>query len=116
MNWDAIQNDLETQKVLSHWGKLGRFRSKHPAIGAGIHHVLLEEPFVFSRHFSQDNYSDKVIVGLGLPIGKKTINVSNSFNDNDVLFDAYSRTSGIVYEGKVVIDSQFDIVLLEIKP
>ena len=29
MNWEAIQNDVQTQKVLVHWQKLGRLLHRH---------------------------------------------------------------------------------------
>jgi alpha-amylase len=60
MNWDDIQNSPETQKTLLHWQKLGQFRRNHPAVGAGIHHQINAQPYVFSRTFTKDTYNDKV--------------------------------------------------------
>ena len=40
MNWDDIKNNTETQKILAHWQKLGKFRQAHPAVGAGVHKKL----------------------------------------------------------------------------
>jgi alpha-amylase len=113
MNWEAITNNPETQHILAHWQKLGRFRAKHPAIGAGIHQMITEEPYVFYRSYSKGGFNDLVVVGLDLQIGKKEINVSRLFNDGDIVVDAYSNKSQKVKDGKVQLDSKFNIVLLE---
>lgn len=113
MNWDEIKTNPETQKVLSHWQKLGNFRKNHPSIGAGIHQEISASPYVFSRTFSKDNFTDKVVVGLDLPKGLKEISVGTIFENGTKLKDAYSGKKVVVSNGKVNIDSEFDIVLLE---
>ena len=45
--------------------------------------------------------------------GDKVLDVSKVFEDGDVLRDAYSNQEIIVSEGKVNVNSEFDIVLLE---
>jgi alpha-amylase len=115
MNWEAIKTNPETQKVLLHWQKLGQFRKNHPAIGAGVHQQISSTPYVFNRTFTQKNYTDKVVIGLDLPKGKKEISVGSIFNNGTQLQDAYSNKVVMVENGKVSIDSEFDIVLLELK-
>jgi len=110
MNWEDQNSKKE---ILKHWQKLGRFRNNHPAIGAGKHQMLSSSPFVFSRSFSTKSYQDKVVVGLNLPKGEKLIDVSSVFNNGEKLHDAYSNQNLKVKNGKVVIDSKFNIVLLE---
>ena len=114
MNWNDIEANTETQKVLLHWQKLGIFRRNHPAIGAGVHQEISMSPYVFNRTFSKDNYSDTVVIGLDLPKGKKEISVGTQFKNGTKLRDAYSGISTEVTNGKVTIDSKFDIVLLEL--
>jgi alpha-amylase len=113
MNWDEIKTNPETQKVLLHWQKLGIFRKIHPAIGAGIHQEISASPYVCSRTFTKDNFTDKVVIGLDLPKGQKEISVGTIFEDGTKLRDAYSRKEAVVSNGKVFIDTEFDIVLLE---
>ncbi len=116
MNWSDIQNNEKTKSILAHWQKLGKFRSNHPAVGAGAHQMISEgESYMFSRVFAKDDYVDTIVVGLNLPKGEKIVNVSTTFKDGDVLHDAYSGVSGKVTKGKVSINSAFDIVLLERK-
>ncbi|MDY7394454.1 alpha-amylase family glycosyl hydrolase [Aureibaculum sp. 2210JD6-5] len=113
MNWDSIQNSSETKEVLTHWQKLGKFRNHHPAVGAGRHQKISDYPYVFSRTFAKGNYTDKVIIGLGLKNGKKVMEVSSVFDDGIELKDAYSNQIVKVENGKVIIDSNNEIVLLE---
>jgi alpha-amylase len=112
MNWDAIQNDSETQNVLKHWQKLGKFRVNHPSVGAGVHQMISKAPYVFSRNYSKGDYNDTVVVGLDLAVGIKELDVSKVFKDGDELYDAYSGTQSLVENGKATIDSSFDVVLL----
>jgi alpha-amylase len=113
MNWDDIKTNPETQKVLLHWQKLGNFRKNHPAIGAGIHQEISASPYVFSRTYTKDHFTDNVVIGLNLPKGAKEISVGTIFTDGTKLTDAYSGKQVVVSNGKVRIDSEFDIVLLE---
>lgn len=113
MNWEDIQSNSETQKGLLHWQKLGQFRKNHPSIGAGIHKEITAKPYTFSRTFSKANYADQVVIGLDLPIGKKEISVSTIFAEGTKLKDAYSGKETTVSNGKISIDTDFDIVLLE---
>ena len=115
MNWDSISKRKRTKEVLLHWQKLGTFRANHPSIGAGIHQMITELPYVFFRKFSKETFKDIVVVGLDLPIGIKTLNVTTAFNDGDQVYDAYSNQNITVKNGQVIIDSEFNIVLLEKK-
>lgn len=110
MNWDDIETKVKTQKILKHWQKLGQFRNNHVSVGAGKHQLISEENGLI---FSRVKNNDKVIVGINLPKGKKEINVLSIFNEGDLLNDFYSKTIGVVRDGKFILKSEFDIVLLE---
>ena len=109
MNWEAIATDKATQEMLSHWQKLGQFRKNHPAIGAGIHQQITSENYTFSRVLN----ADSVVIGLDLAKGLKEISVGTIFKDGTLLKDAYSGQELVVKNGKVVVDSEFTLVLLE---
>lgn len=113
MNWQAIENDSKTQVVLRHWQKLGRFRANHPSIGAGVHRIISKTPYVFSRTFSNKTFKDEVIIGLDLPKGEKTIDVSGVFLDGETIHDAYSKKVLLVKNDKITISTEFTVVLLE---
>ena len=115
MNWDSIAKRKHTKEVLAHWQKLGQFRAKHPAIGAGTHQMITASPYYFYRSYQEGDFKDLVVVGLDLKKGKKVIDVSRVFEDGDVLHDAYSNQSSEVKNGTVTIKSQFEVVLLDKK-
>lgn len=113
MNWDDIAQNPNTKALLAHYQKLGKFRANHPAIGAGFHKMITKKPYLFSRSYSKGDYNDAVIVGLDLETGNKILDVSSVFKEGDILHDAYSNKNAEVIEGKIVIDSNFNIVLIE---
>ena len=66
---------------------------------------------MFSRSLELPAYSNKVIIGLDLQPGNKTLDVSTTFQDGTKLTDAYCGISVTVKNGAVAIDSKEDIVL-----
>ena len=113
MNWEELDTLQQTQKVLEHWQKLGKFRRDHLAVGAGKHKRLSRNPYVFSRTYTDGDFRDKVVVGLDLPEGKKRLNVKGFFGDGTTLRDTYSDTEVVVKNGAVELDTPFDTALLE---
>ncbi len=114
MNWEDLDSIPSVKKVHEHWQKLGQFRAKHPAIGAGKHKRLSKTPYVFSRQFMVDEFRDKVVVALDLPKGKKTLRVKGFFGEGTQLFDTYSQTMVTVKNGYVHLENDFDTALLEL--
>lgn len=47
MNWNDITGDRAA--LLAHWQKIGQFRNRHVAIGAGEHKLVSSQPYAFSR-------------------------------------------------------------------
>jgi alpha-amylase len=114
MNWEDLDSIPEIQKVHAHWQKLGQFRRNHPAIGAGKHKRLAKKPYVFSRTYIDGEYRDKVVVGLDLPKGKKSLWVKGFFGDGTLLRDTYSNSEVMVKNGKVLLENDHDTALLEL--
>ncbi|HLO72843.1 MAG TPA: alpha-amylase family glycosyl hydrolase [Flavobacterium sp.] len=114
MNWDDIASKKSTKELLVHYQKLGVFRKNHPAIGAGVHQKISSNYYLFTRTFSSENYIDKVIVGLDFPIGNKEINVANYFPEGTNVRDAYSGQLAKVENGKITINTNYTILLIEI--
>ena len=115
MNWDDVSKNKETQKLLAHYQKLGKFRANHPAVGAGIHQQLSAQPYTFSRSFTKDGFTDQVVVALEVALGKKTIATGTIFKDGAKVRDAYSGVEAEVNNGTVTLSSNETIVLLELK-
>ena len=114
MNWGELDSIPLNQKILGYWQKLGQFRNDHPAIGAGKHQRLSKSPYVFGRTYLNGEFKDKVVVGLKLPKGKKYLWVKGFFGDGTKLHDAFSETEVTVENGKVFLENDLDIALLEL--
>ncbi len=117
MNWDEItgnssRNGFLIGEVMEHYQKLGIFRRQHPSVGAGKHQMISSEPYVFSRAYSHEEYSDQVLCGLELGTGIKSLKVNGLFEEGSELYDYYSGNSVRVEKGQVTVDSEFEIVLL----
>ena len=106
MNWGDTNGSAKP--VLEHWRKVGRFRHAHPAVGAGVHRMLQQRPYLFTRALGRDT----VLVGMDLGSGAKTIPVFGLFAEGSELTDAYSGVKGRVSQGKVSIVSSAGLVLL----
>ena len=115
MNWNDISTNKKTKEILVHWQKLGKFRSKHPSIGAGIHKMISEQPYVFKRTYSENNFNDSVVVGIDLQVGKKELFVEDTFANGTKLIDSYSNTEVEVKNNKVTLTTPYTMVLLEKK-
>lgn len=115
MNWDAIEHDAKTKAILLHWQKLGTFRANHPSVGAGVHQIISNQPYVFTRSYTTDDYQDEVIIGLDLSKGEKEFNIGDviGFENGQKLKDAYSEQEVKITDGKVTLNTPYDIVLLE---
>lgn len=113
MNWEQITKDASTKSILKHWQKLGLFRKNHPAVGAGIHQKINDKNYVFSRQYSQGNYTDKVVVGLDLPLGSKTISTGKIFPNGTKVRDAYTGKTALVTNGKITLNTPTTLLLIE---
>jgi alpha-amylase len=120
MNWEEIRenqrrNGFEIAEVMAHARKLGQFRRDHPAVGAGNHRMISSDPYFFERHLVRGGFEDRVVVGLDLEPGEKTVRVGDLFENGTRLYDYYSGSSVRVQHGSVTISSELPVVLLGIK-
>jgi alpha-amylase len=117
MNWDDLQNNktvngVELKALHNHYKKLGQFRINHPSVGAGVHTMVQEKPYYFKREYYSGEYSDKVIIGLDLEAGLKSVPVKGVFDDGVVLTDFYSGKSSKVKNGVIELESEHRFILL----
>jgi alpha-amylase len=108
MNWGAIDG-----AVRQHWSRLGQFRQAHPAVGAGVHQKLADQPYTFKRTYSKGTVNDKVVVALDLPADRASaISVAGVFANGQRLTDYYSGKSAVVKGGKVRFDTRTPVALI----
>lgn len=115
MNWEDIKSNDSTKTILQYCQKLGKFRKNHPAVGAGIHQMITASPYVFYRSYNKNDIKDLVVIGIDMEKAKNVVDVSKVFNEGDQLHDAFSNQDMFVKDGKVTIDSEAGIILLELK-
>ncbi len=113
MNWDELASLATHQEIHAYWQKLGQFRAIHPAIGAGKHQLIQKSPYVFSRSFTDKDYTDKVVIALNYTGKEKEIPVASIFQNGDIIYDAFSEQQIKVVEGKAIFTSESETVLLE---
>lgn len=109
MNWDELKSSKDIQLLHLYYQKLGQFRSKHPAVGAGRHEMLSIKPYFFSRIYN----ADKVVIGLDLPEGMKEVPVEGVFEEGIEVKDFYSGLRARVKGGSVNLNTSYNIILLE---
>ena len=114
MNWEQLKTDEEVISLLDHYAKLGKFRKRHLAVGMGEHRMLSEDPYWFVREYHGDGFKDVVVIGLDLEVGEKSVKVDGLWQDGMRVRDAYSGVLSKVVNGKVVVDTDYSVVLLEL--
>ncbi len=115
MNWEALQQDSVAKATFAHWSKLARFRKEHLSVGDGKHTKHQEAPYVFSRKYQKDGYTDQVLVALDAPTGTKTIPAFGIFAEGTTLKDYYSGQTVTVKGDTISLNTPFSTVLLALE-
>ena len=105
------KNETSLKRQMEHADRLGILGE----ITAGIAHEL-NTPLANILGFAEllkDDFKDEVVIGLNLEKGKKTISVGGVFPERMSVHDAYSNTDVTVENGNVILDNEFNMVLLE---
>ncbi|MBK6263767.1 alpha-amylase [Marivirga sp. S37H4] len=117
MNWGDLEQDVQrdgysVKEIHQHWQKLGQFRNNHPAIGAGRHQKINDKPYTFTRNYSKDGFTDKVIVVIDGKPGP--ISVMNVFADGDEVRNFYTGEIATVKDQTLTYEKAGKLMLLEI--
>lgn len=107
-NWDAVDNDDN-----KHWQKIGQFRRRNPAVGAGTQTELGSD--TYARTFTDGDYSNAVVIKLNTQNGQSyTVSVGNAFQDGAKVMDGYNTAvTGVVSGGKVTMTASGPVLLIE---
>ncbi len=102
MNWSSYDRN-----TLAHWQKVGQFRSRHVAVGAGSHTKLTATSgAAFARTYNKNGVTDKVAACIGAGNNSNvTITLNNTFADGTVVKNAYDGKTATVSGGKVTFNS-----------
>ncbi|MBP5244336.1 MAG: hypothetical protein J6Z28_06415 [Succinivibrio sp.] len=110
-NIQKLSQDYSSNKVLSVWQKVGQFRLRNPAVGAGAQYDIGDNSFCRIYKDSSKKIDNRVVIHLG---ESDKLNVSKCFADGTVLQDGYSGKEYRVINGSVEIKSD-TVALLEVK-
>ncbi len=108
MNWQDLKN-ADTQAILAHWQKLGKFRQSYDAVGSGKHTQLSQSPYIFKRELAEN---DPVIVAKDLPKGKKAISTYQLFKNGEQVFEHYSHQLIVIKDDQITFNSDFPYALI----
>lgn len=105
MNWNSIN-----QQVFTHWQKLGQFRNRHIAVGAGQHNEIPSTSgFAFSRIYTKDKVACVINAS-----GPTTVTVSSVFANGTKVRDYYTGSLAAVTNGQVSFNpSSAGVILIE---
>lgn len=112
MSWSALET-AEGAAILDHWRRLGRFRQRHPAIGAGEHVELSRAPFVFARTLDEQGISDRVLVAHSSEAAFTAVPAGGMFANGAVVRDAYTEDVCTVKADRVVCNTPRRLALFE---
>ena len=107
-NWDAVDNDDN-----KHWQKIGQFRRRNVAVGAGSQVKLGDD--TYGRKFNEGGVSNAVVIKLNTSAGQSyTVSVGDCFADGAKVMDGYNTdNTAVVSGGKVTINASGPVLLLE---
>ncbi|MDE5887896.1 MAG: chitobiase/beta-hexosaminidase C-terminal domain-containing protein [Muribaculaceae bacterium] len=107
-NWNAEDNEVN-----KHWQKVGQFRRRNAAVGAGTQTNLGAD--TYGRKFSENGYTNGVVIRLNTQSGQSyTVNVSGIFNDGQRVMDGYDTSkTATVSGGKVTMTASGPVMLIE---
>ena len=105
MNWNTAD-----KAMLAHWQKVGRFRAKHVAVGAGNHQQISayngSTGYTFSRSYDDGETTDGIVAVIGAPANTKiSVNVSSMWGNGTTVTNYYDGTTAVVTGGKAVFNS-----------
>ena len=95
MNWDSVDEEL-----LEHFQKLGSFRNRNLAVGAGEHVKISDEPYIFMRTYDRNDQRNTVMVYEG-EAGDVSLDVRAAFSEGSLIRDAYTDEIYTVKDGKI---------------
>ncbi len=107
----SIDWNNKDQEVLEHFQKLGQFRNRNVAVGAGEHEQISSSPYTFSRVYNEDGFDNRVVVAIA--DGNTEVEVSDVFADGTEVRNAYADETATVEDGTVSFTGENGVILIE---
>ncbi|GAA4848872.1 alpha-amylase family glycosyl hydrolase [Algivirga pacifica] len=100
----------QNEDVLAHWQKLGKFRKKHLAVGAGKQEMIA--PNTYRRTYQKRTISDTVLIKIKCE-EVEIMEVAEAFADGTLLRNAYTGELVEVKDGVARFNTKNEILLIE---
>lgn len=112
MDWSATSTPAGSD-ILSHWQRLGTFRSRHPAVGSGKHVELSRAPYVFSRILDGGPAADRIVAAYAPAAPYTAVPSGGVFPPGSAIHDAYAGDFCSVTDSQIVCPTPRTISLFE---
>ena len=107
----TLSTEYASDPILATWQKVGQFRLRNIAVGAGLQEKLDDGSYC-RRHIDKEKGVDNAVV---IHVGKaKSVKVGKCFKDGTKLQDGFTGKSYTVENGQVVLDVE-KLALLELQ-
>ncbi len=111
-NADTLSTSFSSNASLAHWQKIGQFRARNVAVGAGKLSETADGSHCRTYNNAEKNIVNSVVIHVG---SASSVNVGSCFEDGTELQDGYSGATGVVSGGSVSLSGTGDLILLELK-
>jgi glycosidase len=111
-NADTLSTSFSSNESLAHWQKIGQFRARNVAFGAGKLSETADGSHCRTYNNAEKNIVNSVVIHVG---SASTVNVGSCFEDGTELQDGYSGATGVVSGGSVSLSGTGNLILLELK-
>ena len=111
-NADTLSTSFSSNASLAHWQKVGQFRARNVAVGAGKLSETADGSHCRTYNNAEKNIVNSVVIHVG---SASSVNVGSCFEDGTELQDGYSGATGVVSGGSVSLSGTGDLILLELK-
>lgn len=111
-NVDTLSTSFASDATLAHWQKVGQFRFRNAAVGAGKQTKTSDGSYCRVYNDESVGINNSVVIHVG---SASSVDVGNCFADGTELQDGYSGATGTVSGGKVSLSGTSGLILLELK-
>lgn len=107
----SLSTEYASDPILATWQKVGQFRLRNIAVGAGLQTKLSDNSYCRQYKDSTQGIDNSVVIHVGQT---DSVMVGKCFNDGDILQDAMSGLTVTVKGGKVDLKVE-KVAMLEVK-
>ena len=111
-NTSSYSGTFSSDPLVAHWQKIGQFRSRNPAVGAGRQTSLMDGSFCRKYSDSAKGIKNSVVIHI---TPAQTVETGDCFKDGTLVQDGYTGATAIVSGGRVTLPASNGPVLLEVK-